>query len=134
MQRKIITNTFSVSGQITTDDVSALKTAGIKTIICNRPNNEDQDQTDAERIKKIADEQGIAFHFLPVVSNHLTREDGEAMFTLLSQSLEPIHAYCRSGTRSTTLWAMARLLSGDDKNVIIEQAKNAGYDVRRICE
>jgi uncharacterized protein (TIGR01244 family) len=38
-------------------------------------------------------------------------------------------AFCRSGTRSTYLWALARKTSGGSGAEIVLQAAEAGYDL-----
>lgn len=48
-----------------------------------------------------------------------------------------ILAYCRSGTRSTLLWALTRARAGDDADALSAQATAAGYDlgpVRQIMD
>ncbi len=131
MERKIITDSFSVSGQITVDDIAQLKEEGIKTIICNRPDNEDADQPEVEKIKAAAEQAEIQFYFLPVISGQITTEQGEKMSACLEQAPQPIHAYCRSGTRCTILWAITQLMAGEEKQAVIAQAANAGYDLSR---
>jgi uncharacterized protein (TIGR01244 family) len=46
-------------------------------------------------------------------------------------------AYCRSGTRSTLLWALTRARAGDHPAMLAEKAEAAGYDltpVRQIMD
>ena len=46
-------------------------------------------------------------------------------------------AYCRSGTRSTLLWALAEASQGADPDRLAEHAAQAGYDitpVRALCD
>ncbi len=44
----------------------------------------------------------------------------------------PILAFCRSGTRSTFLWALASASLGKDGEALIAKAANAGYDISPI--
>lgn len=131
MEKKIINEELSVSGQISEADVEALKTSGVKSIICNRPDGEDPGQLDYAAVEQAAAEQGLAFRFMPVVSGRVSVDDGVEFGGLLEELPKPIHAYCRSGTRCTTLWAIAQLKQGVDKNTVLEQAAKAGYDLSR---
>ncbi len=134
MERKRINNTISVSGQISVDDVASLKSEGIKTIICNRPDNEDPGQIDYSAIQQACESNGIDFHFMPVVSGNVTFADGDNFAGILKNASQPIHAYCRSGTRCTTLWGLAELKAGTDKKAILEQAAQAGYDLSKVVQ
>jgi sulfide:quinone oxidoreductase len=52
---------------------------------------------------------------------------------LLDQRPGPVLAYCRTGARSLTAWAMAQALCGARApDEIIALAKNAGYDLAGI--
>jgi uncharacterized protein (TIGR01244 family) len=50
----------------------------------------------------------------------------------LNQAGGPVLAFCRSGTRSTFLWALARGAEGDDPAQLTERAAKAGYDISPI--
>lgn len=134
MERKIINDSFSVSGQIGIEDVPQLKAQGIKTIICNRPDNEDAGQVEADKIKAAAEKNGVEFHFMPVISGQVAQEQGEEFARIVEAAAKPIHAYCRSGTRCTILWAISQLLAGKDKNSIVESAASAGYDLSKTLQ
>ena len=54
------------------------------------------------------------------------------MIAALEQAEGPILAYCRSGTRSTFLWALASAKQGGDPDAIVRAAMQAGYDVSPI--
>ena len=41
-------------------------------------------------------------------------------------------AYCRSGTRSTLLWALAKAKTGMSAEEIARLAGNAGYDITPV--
>jgi uncharacterized protein (TIGR01244 family) len=101
-------NGFFVAGQIAPQHVAALAEAGYTTIICNRPDNEGPGQPPADTIKAEADRHGIAFHYVPVVHAGITRENVDAMQKALSEAEGLVFAYCRSGARSTHLYAFSR--------------------------
>ncbi|MDO9488770.1 MAG: sulfur transferase domain-containing protein, partial [Sphingomonadaceae bacterium] len=47
----------------------------------------------------------------------------------LAGAAGPVLAFCRSGTRSTNLWALASAAQGGDAEAIVAAAGGAGYDV-----
>lgn len=129
MDRKNFTKDLSVSGQITVDEVAELKAAGVRSIICNRPDHEDRGQPEFGAIADTAKKQGLAVNFMPVVSSQLTAEKGVEFGKLTAELPKPVHAYCRSGTRCTVLWALSELNAGTDREQVIQQANKAGYDL-----
>lgn len=101
-------NGFYVSGQIAPQNVEALAKEGCTTIICNRPDNEGWGQPAAEKIKAEADKHGVKFHYIPVGHGGVTAETVEAMRKAIAEADGIILAYCRSGARSTQLYAFSR--------------------------
>ena len=135
MEFKTITEAFSVAPQIAAADLAEIKNAGFRSIICNRPDGEGADQPTFEEIEIAARKQGLEARYLPIVSGRVQDEDSNGFCALLDSLPKPVLAYCRSGTRSATLWALSQgaTLPLPD---ILERTKAAGYDmagvVRRI--
>ena len=97
-----LTDTLSVSPQIAAADLPALHAAGIRAIICNRPDGEGADQPTVTEIRAAAAPLGIDVHYLPVDTGKVT-DDQAAQFGALVASLDgPVLAYCRSGTLDVT--------------------------------
>ncbi len=132
MDRKTLNTTLSVSAQIFPDDIAALKTLGIRTLICNRPDGEAADQPAYTDIEQHATAQGLHCVFMPVVSGHISADNIKQFTQALTTLPTPIHAYCRSGTRCTHLWGLSEALQGRDRQQIIQQAADAGYDLSRV--
>ena len=133
MNSKKLSNELSVSPQIVSSDVARLAEQGFKSIICNRPDGEGADQPLFTEIESAARAAGLAARYLPVSTGKVTDEDA-ALFGAASAELpKPILAYCRTGTRSTTLWA---LNEGSRRPAaeIAETAKAAGYDVSGVLD
>ncbi|MGH1419083.1 MAG: TIGR01244 family sulfur transferase [Hyphomicrobiaceae bacterium] len=130
-----LTDDLSVAGQINPNDIAKLSAAGFKSIISNRPDGEGSDQPSFAEIETTAKENGIAARYIPVTTGTVTDEDAAKFSVVMSELPKPILAYCRTGTRSTTLWALAE---ADKRPMsdILSRAKDAGYDmsgiVRRI--
>lgn len=123
-----VTDTFAVAPQISEDDVAAIAEAGFKTIIANRPDGEggvDQPRMGAIRTK--AEELGLTFVAIPF-SGAPTPDILERIGAALAEAPAPVLAYCRTGTRSITAWALTHGGQGaaDD---IIQAGANAGYDL-----
>ena len=131
MELKKINDALTVSGQPSVDDITALKNAGVKSIVCNRPNDEEPGQLAYHALEKAAKEQGLAFHFMPVISGQVTRDKGIEFEALIHRLPQPVHAYCRSGTRCTTLWALGQLNQGESRAMVLTKAKQAGYDLSK---
>ena len=132
MDIRKVTNDVSVAtSQIHPQDVEAIKAAGFRSIICNRPDGEVPDQPTFEDIKAAAQEQGIASCYLPVISGQVTDEDAAAFGKALDELPSPVLAYCRTGTRSTTLWSLASAAKLPPEE-ILKRTRDAGYDMTEV--
>ena len=126
-----VTEEFAVASQISEADVEEIAAAGYKTIIANRPDGESgPDQPAMGIIRAKAESLGLAFHALPfsgAPSEEIAARQGE----LIAESEKPVLAYCRTGTRSVTAWALSR--AGEDApDDVISSAANAGYDLEGL--
>lgn len=123
-----LTDNISVSPQLLPAEMPAVAQAGFKTVINNRPDGEEPGQPAIADIKTAVQAAGMAFIDIPFTAGMQTAEDVQAFAKALAGSEGPILAYCRSGTRSTTVWAMSQAgqLSADE---IITAAAGAGYDL-----
>ena len=136
MDVKKLDKELSVSPQIAPSDLQALADAGFKAVICNRPDGEGNDQPLFHEIEEAAQGIGLSTHYLPIESGRVEDDDAEHFGELLDSLPKPVLAYCRSGTRSVTLWSLSRggRLPLPD---ILQATSDAGYDmsgvVRRIA-
>jgi uncharacterized protein (TIGR01244 family) len=112
MDVRQITEDYSVSQQITPDEVAAIKAAGFKTVICNRPDDEQPGQPSHDAIKAAVEAAGLTFRYIPVVSGQMTMENVEDQAAALGEVDGPVLAYCRSGTRCTNLYAAIQQAKG----------------------
>lgn len=131
MDLRKITDTFSVAPQIVASDVPAVKEAGFRAILCNRPDAEDVGQPDIAAIAAAAEAAGLEFRAVPIVSSGMTEADLADFKAALAEMPAPILAYCRSGTRCTTLWSIAQVGRMPDDEIVAAAAA-AGYDMRGI--
>ena len=123
-----LTPFLSVSPQISAADVGLAAAKGFKSIICNRPEHESQDQPDMAEIRAAAERHGLAWHYQPVISGQITDADVEQFQTLMNQLQGPVLAFCRTGTRCCTLWALSEA-HHLDADAILTAASQAGYDL-----
>lgn len=136
MDARTINSGLSVSPQITAEDVKTAKDHGFRAIICNRPDGEGMDQPNFEEIETAAKALGLEARYLPIVAGKVQDEDAEAFGKLLEELPGPVLAYCRTGTRSATLWSLAVAKTRPVAD-ILAATQAAGYDmggvVRRIA-
>lgn len=119
-----------VSPQISVQDVAAAKSLGIGLIVNNRPEGESADQTPGDEIAAAAAQAGMAYVAIPVTHAGFSLNQVEALAAALKQAGDAgVLAYCRSGTRSTLLWALTMARAGMAPAQIAQQAADAGYDV-----
>jgi len=131
MFRKL-TDRFYASPQIGTDEIAEAAELGVKMIINNRPEGEADDQTPGDAIEARAIEAGIKYLAIPVSHAGFSQGQLDAMHQALEQADGPVLAYCRSGTRSTLLWAMAEAKRGANPQKIASLAAAAGYDISPV--
>ena len=86
---------LSVAGQLDRADIDALARKGVRTIINNRPDDEDAGQLPAAKAQKLAEAQGIAYHHIPITAASLSRADVDAFAAALDASPLPVVAHCR---------------------------------------
>ncbi|MBU2865406.1 TIGR01244 family sulfur transferase [Pacificibacter marinus] len=127
-----INDQLTVSGQILPTEVTTLVEKGFKTLICNRPDEEVEDALQSTAMETAAKAAGLNFRYIPIYPGQFTDENVSELTAAMTDLDGPIYAYCRSGTRSCTLWALSQagLL---DVDAIISQAADGGYDLRGMA-
>lgn len=132
MEIRQVAEGFAVSPQLSPDDIKALADEGFRSLLCNRPDGEAPDQPTVAEIKAAAEQHGLAFRNVPVISGQLTPADIASFSSALDEMDKPIVAYCRTGTRSIQLWALAEGIRGLPANEILAAGKQAGYDLEPV--
>jgi uncharacterized protein (TIGR01244 family) len=122
---------MAVAGQISAADVAGAAAEGVALIVNNRPDGEEAGQPAAADIEAAARAAGVDYLFIPVVAG-ISGQQIETMAGALTEAKGPVLAFCRSGTRSTFLWALARARLGDDPEELTGKAAAAGYDLAPI--
>jgi uncharacterized protein (TIGR01244 family) len=125
--------TTLVSGQIGPADVPALAEQGVTMIINNRPDGEDQGQPLSAELEAAAEAAGVDYRHIPIARG-IGPSDVEAMGEALrSRTNGKVLAFCRSGTRSTLAWAVARREDGVSVEELQRSADNVGVDIGPIA-
>ncbi|HEU4986366.1 MAG TPA: TIGR01244 family sulfur transferase, partial [Rhizobiaceae bacterium] len=90
MEIRKITEDYSVAPQITAEDVLTIKQAGFRSLICNRPDDEQPGQPEADTIREAAEKAGLQFRFIPVVSGAMTPDNVSDMADALDELPTPV--------------------------------------------
>ncbi len=128
MDIRQLTDDFAAAPQIDPAEFEAIAAAGFTTVICNRPDMEVPEDLQAAAMAEAAKAAGLAFFVIPVGHGGMSMEMFDQTAKILEESNGPVLAYCRSGTRSTHVWAftMAGKMPVAD---IIAAAAKGGYDL-----
>ncbi|MCP5266337.1 MAG: TIGR01244 family phosphatase [Burkholderiaceae bacterium] len=132
MDVRKLTEQLSVAAQISPADVPALTTLGFRTLIGNRPDGEVAGQPPFAEIERAAVEAGMNVRFLPVVAGRFTVAQVRGFADMLREAPGPVLAYCRTGTRSTMLWALSQV-GHLPASEILARAHAAGYDLSKMA-
>jgi uncharacterized protein (TIGR01244 family) len=128
-----LTDTVLAAPQIGVGDIAEAKALGVTLVINNRPEGESDDQTTGDAIEAAARAAGLDYTAIPITHAGFSEPQVAAMRAALDRAGDgKVLAYCRSGTRSTLLWALAQSARGDDPEELADIAAAAGYDVAPI--
>jgi sulfide:quinone oxidoreductase len=131
MDIRLLTDSLSVAPQIAPADLAELAAQGYRSVICNRPDGESADQPLFEEFERAAAAAGLQIRHLPAESGKVTDEQGQAFGALMGELPKPVVAFCRTGMRSVTMWALWQ--SGQlPLPQILERAAKVGYDLKGV--
>ncbi len=126
-----LTPAVSVAPQIDPADLPALAAAGFVAVVNNRPDGEEPGQPSGDAVRAAASAVGVGYAEVPVTRG-FSYSQIDAMAAVLAGADGPVLAYCRSGTRSCHLWALAAARAGGDPEALVATAANAGYGLRGL--
>ncbi len=128
-----VTESFAVAPQIDVDDFASIQEDGFKFIINNRPDEETFGQMPGATANAKATEFGMGYKAVPISGPGDFMKSMKALNDAIAESEGPVLAYCRSGTRSISLWSLAQVKIGaETPETAIEKAKIAGYDLSHL--
>ncbi|MBO6688808.1 MAG: TIGR01244 family phosphatase [Henriciella sp.] len=128
---KHISPLLSVAGQLQPEDMARAKAQGFGAIVINRPDGEAGNQPSKDEIATAAKAAGLKVNYIPIVGGNISESDIAQFSEVLNAAPPPVLAYCRSGTRSTTLWALSEA-GKSSTAAILNAAKKAGYDLSKL--
>lgn len=121
-----------VSGQIGPGDIAALREQGVTMIVNNRPDGEEPDQPLGAEIEDAATAAGIEYRSIPIIRG-IGPADADAMQDAINVTKGKMLAFCRSGTRSSLAWALARNAEGMPREEIERRLAGIGVDPTPIA-
>ncbi|QFU08091.1 Beta-lactamase hydrolase-like protein [Rhodobacteraceae bacterium THAF1] len=132
MDIRYITEDYAVSPQIQPADVSELAQQGFTLVICNRPDSEVSGDEASAAIAAACKDAGLDFVRIPVDHSGLTPEMLAAHRSAVETAEGKAFAYCRSGTRSTHIWALGQAGRMPASEIIASGARG-GYDLSPLA-
>ena len=128
MDIRYLTETYAVSPQIAPEDVATLREAGFTTIICNRPDSEIGEDLAADVIAATSEALGLKFVVNPVSPGMLSFDNVTTQRDAVDDADGPVFAYCKSGNRSSIVWALSQAGRMPTDEMIATAAK-FGYNL-----
>ena len=128
MDIRILDDRLNAAPQIALPEVAEAASRGYRAVISNRPDGEEPGQPTAEQMRQAAEAAGLAFRHIPVRPGALSEVEVDAMRAALDELPGPVLGFCRTGTRTTYLWALA-VAGTRPADEIIAAASAAGYDL-----
>ncbi|WP_233402314.1 TIGR01244 family sulfur transferase [Marinomonas ostreistagni] len=129
---KPITDSFYVSEQITVADIPALAKAGVAHLICNRPDLEAEGQPLSKDIQMAAEQNGMTFTFQPITPGQFS-EASVAEFKASLPKQGKTLAFCRTGTRSLSLWVLSNP-EHKTRADLLQLSETAGYNMTALID
>ncbi|WP_421738934.1 TIGR01244 family sulfur transferase [Caulobacter sp.] len=127
-----VTDTLSVSPQVTEADMARAAAEGFVLVINNRPDGEDPTQPSSATIEAAARAAGLDYVHVPVRGGP-GPDQVDAVRIAIEVAKGPVLAFCRSGTRSIVTWSIGQAISGAaDRETLVNQGAAAGYDLSGV--
>lgn len=130
MRAAQLSDTLSVSGQISVADVAEIAAAGFKVLINNRPDYEEAIQPTSADIFAAAEQAGLEYYHMPVTARDFPGVDIAQIESLFNDTNKPTFAFCRSGTRCANLWVLTRDITAREE--AIAAARQFGFDLSMV--
>ena len=127
-----LSDSVLASPQIAPTDIAKAKAKGVNLIINNRPDGEDPSAPQGADIESAAKAAGLDYLAIPVGHSGFSEVQVDEMIGAWEKTEGIVLAYCRSGTRSTLLWALAQAKCGTAPDDIARAAMAAGYDISPV--
>ena len=133
MDIRKVSDRFAVAPQIQPGDLEAIARAGYRLVVGNRPDDEEPGQPTTRAIARAAQDAGIAYVHIPISGGEFPDERIDEFRDVVRAADGPVLAFCRTGTRSITLAALANPF-GLTAEQRLERAAAAGYDLSGLAD
>lgn len=133
MDIRKLSDGYSVTPMIASEDIAAIKAAGFGTVICNRPDGEVPPEVQAAAMRALIEAEGLTFVDNPMIPGGLSQEMVDAQRAAIDGATGPVLAYCASGNRSSILWALA-MAGRQPTDELIAAGAQYGYQVANFRE
>ena len=111
-QNDILSKTLNaqvrVAGQMTTDKFQQLIKDGFKSVIVNRPDQEQGNTVSVTQLRQIAEQSQVSVIYQPILSGKISQTDVIEFAKYYNELPKPILMVCRSGSRSSILFNQAK--------------------------
>ncbi|MCA1653951.1 MAG: TIGR01244 family sulfur transferase [Sphingomicrobium sp.] len=122
-----------VAGQINPSALPDYAAQGVTLVINNRPDHEDPDQPTSAEVESACAAAGLAYRHVPIARG-MGPSDIDAMRDAIHAAGDgKVLAFCRSGNRSTLVWALARSADGAGREELERCATAAGFSLEPIA-
>lgn len=131
MTFKALSPNVSASPQIRAEDIPAAVEHGFRSLICNRPDGEAPDQPDWSEVAAAAKTAGLATAHIPVTPSGIDADSVARFAAALEAMPKPVLAFCGTGMRSASLWALSNngSLTAEER---IRTGARAGYNLEPL--
>lgn len=128
-----LASNLAVAGALSPEDFAEAARQGFKTIINNRPDGEEPGQLTAADEIELSRQAGVAYRFVPAAKHEVLDDHVLAPFAdALREAKGPILLHCRSGLRSTIMWAALQVGARQPLAEVLAIAKDAGFDLDAV--
>lgn len=132
MDIRYLTPAFAVAPQIAPEDMATLAAEGFRVVINNRPDAEVPPDLQSEAMRAAAEAAGLTYVGNPVVNGAMTMEMVAQQGEAVAAADGPVFAYCRSGTRSSIVWALSQAGHVPTADLLAAAALG-GYDLSGVA-
>ncbi|MBB3407652.1 uncharacterized protein (TIGR01244 family) [Rhizobium sp. BK316] len=124
-----ISEKLSVSPQPSIETIQSLYGRGFRTLINNRPDDDDPTQPGTQGESQEAKHCNLSYAFIPVTLGTITEADVRAFQRAVDESEGPVFAHCKTGTRSLSLYLIGEVLDGRmSADAVVEFGRVLGFD------
>lgn len=119
---------FISTKQIDETDLPEINKLNIKSIICNRYDDEELNQPKFIETKKLLLANGIKnIVYQPIIFHKITIKDAILLENYLKNNPKPILLYCKTGTRSVFLISIIKSYHLTNLKKILSKAEDLSY-------